>query len=130
MLGHDYPLHRILQIGTSALALPLLAWMSWRYYQTYRQHFPVSLKIKRFAIGLFILSLLGGLVMFGTMHVISPRKCGSQTCIILRGEAINEFSQVRFANFNLWLHSVFIFRSRLSFRLNLDQRLNAISCLF
>ena len=94
LLGHYYPLHRILQIGTSALALPLLAWMGWRYYQTYQQHFPVSLKIKRFAIGLFILSLLGGLVSVWDYARYIPTQVWQSDLYYFTGRSINEFSQV------------------------------------
>ena len=94
LLGHYYPLHRILQIGTSALALPLLAWMCWRYYQTYQQHFPVSLKIKRFAIGLFILSLLGGLISVWDYARYIPTQVWQSDLYYFTGRSINEFSQV------------------------------------
>lgn len=94
LLGHPFPLHRILQIGTSALALPLLAWMSWRYYQTYQQHFPVSLKIRRFAIGLFIFSLLGGLVSVWDYARYIPTQVWQSDLYYFTGRSINEFSQV------------------------------------
>ncbi|ENV04723.1 hypothetical protein F968_00076 [Acinetobacter sp. NIPH 817] len=54
--GHPYPLHRLLQLGSSALALPFLGWMGIHYYQRYKQHWKVSKKIKIFAWSLFILS--------------------------------------------------------------------------
>ena len=94
MLGHYYPLHRILQICTAALALPLFAWMAWRYYQTYQQHFPVSLKIKRFALGLFILSLLGGVVSVWDYARYIPTQVWQSDLSYFTGRSINEFSQV------------------------------------
>ena len=38
LLGHPYPLHRLLQLGSSALALPFIVWMCVHYYQRYKQH--------------------------------------------------------------------------------------------
>jgi len=50
LFGHPYPLHRLLQLGTSALALPFLGWMCIHYYQRYKQHWKVSKKIKNFRV--------------------------------------------------------------------------------
>lgn len=36
ILNHEYPMHKVLQIGCSALALPFLAWMAVHYYFKYR----------------------------------------------------------------------------------------------
>ncbi len=49
LLGHPYPLHRLLQLGSSALALPFIVWMCVHYYQHYKQHWKVNYKIKIFA---------------------------------------------------------------------------------
>lgn len=35
MFGQIYPMHYILQIGSSIIALPFLCYALWRYYQTY-----------------------------------------------------------------------------------------------
>lgn len=36
LFGHRYPLHRILQIGCSALALPVVLWLIYRYIQNHK----------------------------------------------------------------------------------------------
>ncbi len=50
-----YPMHRILQIGSSILALPFLLWMSLHYYRKHRQVSSVSTKIRVYAIALITL---------------------------------------------------------------------------
>lgn len=44
LFGHPYPLHRLLQLGSSVLALPFLGWMGIHYYQRYKQHWKVDKK--------------------------------------------------------------------------------------
>lgn len=61
---YSYPLHRVLQIGTSILALPLLFWMFYRYYQ-HNQHpqvIPHNLKV--YVLTLFFLCLGVGMLSF------------------------------------------------------------------
>lgn len=94
LFGHDYPLHRILQIGTSALVLPVLAWMCRRYYQTYQQYLPVNFKIKCYAIGLCLLSLVGGLVSVWDYARYISTPVWQSDLYYFTGRSINEFSQV------------------------------------
>src|SRR5690606_7781275 len=61
LFGQSYPLHRILQIGTSVIVLPLILWMSLHYYKTHQQYLTVSLKIKAYACGLLLFSIFTGL---------------------------------------------------------------------
>ncbi len=55
-----YPMHRILQIGSSILALPFLLWMSLHYYKKHQQIKPVSIKVRGYAVGLITLSVALG----------------------------------------------------------------------
>src|SRR5690606_34515575 len=54
LFGKSYPLHRILQIGTSVIVLPLILWMSLHYYKTHQQYLAVSVKIKSFSWGFLL----------------------------------------------------------------------------
>lgn len=64
LFHHTYPLHRVLQIGTSALALPVLAWMICRHHMHYRSAEPANQKVKIYVHALFWLSLLAGIVSY------------------------------------------------------------------
>lgn len=64
VLDHQYPMHRILQIGTSIISLPLFIWMILKHVKHYKQADPVSPKIKRFAWWLLTLSMLSGFITY------------------------------------------------------------------
>lgn len=58
LFGHSYPVHRVLQIGTSALALPFMLWILIHYYFKFKQKDAVPRRIKRSAYVILSLSLL------------------------------------------------------------------------
>ena len=60
----SYPLHRVLQIGLSALALPVLAWMIYRHHLHYRSTANVHKNIKIYVYSLFAVSLLTGVMSY------------------------------------------------------------------
>lgn len=64
ILQHSYPLHRVLQIGMSALALPILFWMIYRHHQHYRQIQAVDNTVKIYVLILFMISLCAGLLSY------------------------------------------------------------------
>ncbi|CAI3150183.1 hypothetical protein MWMV18_MWMV18_01776 [Acinetobacter calcoaceticus] len=99
--GHPYPLHRLLQLGSSALALPFLAWMCLHYYQRYKQHWKVSRKIKIFAWSLFILSTLLGLFSFWDYARYIPHAVWHADTYYFTGRSINEFMQGWLSTFSL-----------------------------
>lgn len=101
ILGRTYPLHRILQIGTSALALPFILWMSLHYYKTHQQYLSVSHKILLFCWGLFGLSTLTGL--FSTWDYIRyiPDEVWRSDLYYFTSRSINEFSQGFLITFSL-----------------------------
>ena len=105
-----YPMHRILQIGSSILALPFLLWMSLNYYQTYKQDTPISGKIKLFALLSMAISVTGGmLAVWKYSHTISAELWNTERYFFI-GKAINQFSQNGLILFSicclmsLWLH--------------------------
>lgn len=55
ILNQVYPLHYILQISCSAIALPILIYMLYRYYHQYRQNNILSILDKYLALFYFIL---------------------------------------------------------------------------
>lgn len=101
LFGRPYPLHRFLQLGSSALALPFLAWMCLHYYQRYKQHWKVSRKIKIFAWSLFILSTLLGLFSFWDYARYIPHEVWHADTYYFTGRSINEFMQGWLSTFSL-----------------------------
>lgn len=65
LFGQVYPLHRILQIGTSIAVLPILTWMLFKFYFKYRQTIKVSQFIRRYAYSLLLISILAGILGYG-----------------------------------------------------------------
>lgn len=88
-----YPMHRVLQIGSSILALPFLLWMSLHYYRKHRQVSSVSKKIRVYAIALILLSIVcGGFSLWDYARHI-PDALWQEELYYFTGRAINEFSQ-------------------------------------
>ncbi len=101
LLGQSYPLHRILQIATSALTLPVLIWMGWQYYRRYDQYRPVAWKIKIFAWILFGLSGLMGMISVWDYARYIPSEVWQSDLYYFTGRSINEFSQWALLVFSL-----------------------------
>lgn len=64
IFNHVYPMHRVLQIGCSALALPFLIWMGIHYFFKYRAVKQYKPKIKIFCSVLFIVSFFSGCLYY------------------------------------------------------------------
>ena len=93
-LGTDiYPMHRVLQIGSSILALPFLLWMSLHYYKKYQQIKPVSIKVRGYAVGLITLSVALGCFSLWDYARHIPDALWQEELYYFTGRAINEFSQ-------------------------------------
>lgn len=101
LFGHIYPMHRILQIGSSAIALPFILWMSWQYYQRHQQHLAVSQTVKRWGYLIITLSFVIGLfsVLDYLRHI--PAQYFQSGLYHLTGRGINEFSQGFLVTFSL-----------------------------
>ncbi len=67
ILNHEYPMHKVLQIGCSALALPFLIWMAVHYFFKYRIKQDLNTlnhKASSFAWLLFISTLFSGCIYY------------------------------------------------------------------
>lgn len=101
-LGTDiYPMHRVLQIGSSILALPFLLWMSLHYYKKYQQIKPVSIKVRGYAVGLITLSVALGCFSLWDYARHIPDALWQEELYYFTGRAINEFSQGALLMFSL-----------------------------
>ena len=101
LMGHQYPMHRILQIGTSALALPFVIWMSWDYYCRNQQHIKIAKTVRYYGIGLFLLSLALGLFSFFDYIRHIPAQYFQSGLYHITGSSINEFTQGFLITFTL-----------------------------
>ena len=68
--GFNFPMHRALQVGSSAVVLPVVGWMAWGYFRTYHAQDSVSLGVKLYGIGLLLLSLIAG--VYGFIQFAGP----------------------------------------------------------
>ena len=64
ILQHVYPMHKVLQIGCSAAALPFLAWMAIHYFYQYNVDEPPNIKTQRFCFSLLIISIFSGCIYY------------------------------------------------------------------
>lgn len=60
LFGHIYPMHRVLQIGTSIVALPFMVWMAVHYYLKHKQLTAISKKITTYSFLILLISLFSG----------------------------------------------------------------------
>ncbi|ATO19576.1 phospholipase [Acinetobacter sp. LoGeW2-3] len=93
ILGYYFPMHRMLQLGTSALALPFIGWMIWCYYHTYQQYLPVNKKVRTFAWGLLSITFVMGMLSVWDYSRHIPTEIWQSDLYYFTGRAINEFSQ-------------------------------------
>ncbi|MEN3980486.1 DUF4184 family protein [Acinetobacter sp. CWB-B33] len=91
LFQHTYPLHRVLQIGMSALALPLLAWMIYRHHLHYRSRPAVHRNIKIYVYALSALSLLAGIVSYFYFAESVYSEAFSHDLYAYVGKSINYF---------------------------------------
>ena len=101
LFDNSYPLHRILQIGTSVIVLPFMLWMSVHYYKKHQQYLAVSRKIKVFAWSLVLFSVLTGLFSVWDYARYIPTDVWRSDLYYFTGRSINEFSQGFLITFSL-----------------------------
>jgi len=59
-----YPMHKVLQIGCSAVALPFLMWMGFHYFFKYRVSQIRNSKVSFFCISLFLTAIFSGCLYY------------------------------------------------------------------
>lgn len=101
LANHQYPMHRVLQIGSSIVALPAVVWMGIHYYHQHRQKSKLNPGIKYFAIALGIISLLIGYAAYfdyAQAHLIDAERLDLYSFI---GRSINQFTTASLISFSL-----------------------------
>lgn len=97
--GFDYPLHFILQIGSSIVTLPFLCWMCWSYCQQHRQNIIVSPKIKLFLLFSFMFSITGGLLSIWDYSRYITAELWYTERYFFIGKSLNEFTRTALSFF-------------------------------
>jgi len=101
LFNHQYPVHRILQIGSSIVVLPILLCMCLQYYRQHQQHHPISPKIKYFAIALLLTSFVVGCFSAWDYARYFSTEIWQADLYFLVGKSINEFTQGALSVFTL-----------------------------
>ena len=101
LFGLSFPMHQVLQIGTSAAALPLLFWMCAHYYQQVRQVRRVSPSIKVYAWSLLGLTLLMGSYSVWDYARYFSQELWMSNLYYFTARSINEFTQAALPCFSL-----------------------------
>ncbi|QIO06842.1 DUF4184 family protein [Acinetobacter shaoyimingii] len=108
LFGHEYVMHRILQISTSIIALPILFWMIIQHIRLYRVDTAISAKMKRFAFGLIGLATICGLINYAQFALTDGLAFWSKDLYLYIGRSINQFSRAWLLIFSLGC-AVFLF---------------------
>ena len=101
LFHHQYPVHRILQIGSSIVVLPILLFMCLQYYRQHQQHHPISRKIKYFAIALLLTSFVVGCFSAWDYARYFSTEIWQADLYFFVGKSINEFTQGALSVFTL-----------------------------
>ena len=101
LFHHQYPVHRILQIGSSIVVLPILLFMCLQYYRQHQQHQPISPKIKRFAVALLLTSFAVGCFSAWDYARYFSTEIWQTDLYFFVGKSINEFTQGALSVFTL-----------------------------
>jgi len=101
LFDHIYPMHRVLQIGTSILALPFMAWMGRHYYLKHKQADFVGTKIKISSFFILLTSLLAaGFYYLQFLKTLGSNPWSTDLYSFI-GRSVNQFSSVFLITFSL-----------------------------
>lgn len=64
LFQQHYPMHRVLQIGSSIAALPILLWLCWRYFVAHRSPVPQTRRVQIYAITLGLVSFFSACFVY------------------------------------------------------------------
>lgn len=93
LFGHEVVLHVILQLSCSAISLPILAWMMWRYRKQHHMEYAHSLYLKLTISLILVLSMIAGLFYSSQNLRYFYEATEYHFAYYFIGRAFNEFSQ-------------------------------------
>ena len=99
-LGRSYPVHRFLQLSTSILSLPILAWMCYRYFSQHRVPKRDSTSFVVLSLVVLLSLAVGCFSLFRYWQQIDPQLWHTDTYAIT-GKAINYFCRGFLVSFSL-----------------------------
>lgn len=93
LFGHTYPMHRVLQIGSSIVALPILLWMAKHYIARYKHSEAVPQSTKNYMYLTLLIAFFVG--CFRYIHFAEPLgpKPWQPDLYWFIGKSINHFAQ-------------------------------------
>ncbi|AOA57474.1 DUF4184 family protein [Acinetobacter larvae] len=91
ILGQDYPLHFILQISSSAIALPMVCWLCYRYIQAHQQPQYFIENTLRYALILTLCAICAGSIYAATFLMSCSQAQWQHHLYWLTGVSINYF---------------------------------------
>ncbi|WP_151768866.1 DUF4184 family protein [Acinetobacter colistiniresistens] len=101
LLGLNYPLHLILQIGSSLITLPILMQMCWRYYQQHKGTQPSSIQERWFFVISLIISTISAFLSIWDYSRHIPASLWNSERYFFIGKSINEFTQTGLSLFTV-----------------------------
>ena len=101
LFDNVYPMHRVLQIGTSILALPFMAWMGVHYYLKHKQVGFVQAKIKISGLFIVLISLLTAAYYYLQFLQTLGSNPWSSDLYSFIGRSVNQFSSAFLITFSL-----------------------------
>lgn len=101
LFDNVYPMHRVLQIGTSILALPFMAWMGIHYYLKYKLLKPISRKIKTSALFILLVSFFYACSSYIAFAQTLGNHAWSTDLYSLIGRSVNQFASAFLIAFSL-----------------------------
>ena len=99
--SHVYPMHRVMQIGTSAIALPFMFWMLIHYYLKFKE--PIQIRSARKCWGwiVFIISLLTASAYYLTFFQDIGIHLLASDLYVFIGQSVNRFCRMFLLTFSL-----------------------------
>lgn len=101
LFDSPYPMHRVLQIASSIVALPILTWMGLHYYYKHKQVIRINTRIQYFGIGLMLISLLSGCFAYLDYAQSLNVAFADLDLYDYISRAVNQFATVTLINFSL-----------------------------
>ncbi|ENX12098.1 hypothetical protein F895_03609 [Acinetobacter sp. CIP 64.2] len=112
LLGVNYPLHFVLQIGSSLITLPILMQMCWHYYQQHKGTQPSSTQERWFFVISLIICTASALLSVWDYSRYIPSSLWHSERYFFIGKSINEFTQTGLSLFTVsCLFFLFLYRN-------------------
>ena len=110
MFDRIYPMHKVLQIGCSVVALPFLMWMGLHYFFKYKVNQIRNPKIQIFCIALFTTSFFSGCIYYVYIAKITGLAPQDTDLYVLIGFFMKNLYSSFCSLFYFWLSTISLFK--------------------